>query len=47
MAETNLTRYHAFVEGRVQGVGFRMFVLQHAEQYGLTGWVRNTSATEL
>jgi acylphosphatase len=47
MAVTNLTRYHAFVEGRVQGVGFRMFVLQHAEQYGLTGWVRNTWQDEV
>ena len=29
------------VSGRVQGVGFRWFVLQRAEPLGLRGWVRN------
>lgn len=32
---------HAFVEGRVQGVGFRYFVVDSALSLGLTGWVRN------
>lgn len=32
-----------WVEGRVQGVGFRYFVLNRAKMYDLTGWVRNTS----
>jgi len=32
---------HAFVAGRVQGVGFRHFVLLVASQLGLFGWVRN------
>ncbi|MBK8984651.1 MAG: carbamoyltransferase HypF [Chloroflexi bacterium] len=32
------------VNGIVQGVGFRPFVFALAEQYGLVGWVRNTSA---
>ena len=32
---------HAFVEGHVQGVGFRYFVLEVAQQLQLTGWVRN------
>ncbi len=36
------TRLHAFVDGSVQGVGFRMFVLDHAQALGLNGWVRNT-----
>jgi acylphosphatase len=29
------------VSGRVQGVGFRWFVLRHAERLGLAGWARN------
>jgi len=34
-------RLHVFVEGRVQGVGFRYATYQRALSYGLTGWVRN------
>jgi acylphosphatase len=29
------------VHGRVQGVGFRYFVRQHARDRGITGWVKN------
>lgn len=32
---------HAWVEGRVQGVGFRYFVQAEAQQLNITGWVRN------
>jgi acylphosphatase len=35
-------RLHAYVEGRVQGVGFRYFVLDIASGLNLSGWVRNT-----
>ena len=34
-------RLHAIVEGRVQGVGFRYFVMTAARELHLTGWVRN------
>ena len=30
-----------FVTGRVQGVGFRYFVMRHAQAAGVTGFVRN------
>jgi acylphosphatase len=36
-----LERIHVRVTGRVQGVGFRAFVLEAAEQAGISGWVRN------
>lgn len=29
------------VTGRVQGVGYRAFVVQHARVLGLAGWVQN------
>ena len=29
--------------GRVQGVGFRYFAKYKAEEYEISGWVRNTS----
>lgn len=32
------------INGIVQGVGFRPFVYALAKRFGLTGWVRNTSA---
>ena len=35
------SRMHAVITGRVQGVGFRYFVLRNAKQLRLVGWVRN------
>jgi acylphosphatase len=32
---------HVRVRGRVQGVGFRMFVEDAAAMHGVDGWVRN------
>ena len=34
-------RLSARVVGRVQGVGFRWWVVQEADELGLTGWVMN------
>ena len=34
-------RLHAFVSGMVQGVGFRYFVLDAANDARSVGWVRN------
>lgn len=34
-------RISATVQGRVQGVGFRQYVLRCAQQYELRGWTRN------
>jgi acylphosphatase len=36
-------RLDATVSGRVQGVGFRYFVLREAMDLGLDGWVANAS----
>ena len=41
MSADNRIRMHASVEGRVQGVGFRYFVLDKAQPLDITGWVRN------
>ena len=32
---------HILFYGRVQGVGFRYYAVQKANQLGLTGWVKN------
>ena len=39
----DLVRYFGTATGRVQGVGFRMFVQQNAMNFGITGWVKNMS----
>jgi acylphosphatase len=36
-----LTAFRFRVRGRVQGVGYRYFVMREAEQRGVTGYVRN------
>jgi acylphosphatase len=36
-----LEELHAYVHGRVQGVGFRYFVVHKAQSLGLRGYARN------
>lgn len=43
MNSGEIVRLCVKVEGRVQGVGFRYFVLEKALQLALSGWVRNIS----
>lgn len=37
----DLVRYFGTATGRVQGVGFRMYVQQQATELDMTGWVKN------
>jgi acylphosphatase len=41
MSESEQIRLHAVVKGRVQGVGFRAFVVETGHLLGATGWARN------
>ena len=42
MIQNDKIRVAYRVIGRVQGVGFRWFVVNEAKRLGLSGWVRNT-----
>ncbi|MCA1554097.1 MAG: Sua5/YciO/YrdC/YwlC family protein, partial [Chloroflexi bacterium] len=44
VVHTAVERRRIHVEGIVQGVGFRPFVFNLAQQYGLGGWVLNNSS---
>jgi hydrogenase maturation protein HypF len=39
-----MKRFHIYVSGNVQGVGFRYFVNKLATEMGLAGWVRNADS---
>ena len=39
--DSETTRIHVVVRGRVQGVGFRWFVREVARGLDLAGWVKN------
>lgn len=41
MSESEMVRLHAVIKGRVQGVGFRAFVVENGVALGATGWARN------
>lgn len=41
MTENGARRIHAFINGRVQGVGYRYFAQGAAEKLGLSGEVKN------
>ena len=34
-------RVHVFIRGKVQGVGFRAFTKENADELGIKGWVKN------
>lgn len=39
----DLVRAHIYIQGRVQGVGFRAYTRDYARRSGVEGWVRNLS----
>ena len=41
MSESETSRLHVVLKGRVQGVGFRYFVRDNARALEIRGWVRN------
>ncbi len=42
MSEQENVRLHVTIDGRVQGVGYRYYVLENALPRQLTGWVQNS-----
>ena len=41
MSQNDIQELHAYVRGRVQGVGFRYYVVEKALALGLRGYARN------
>ncbi len=37
-----MVQYEIIISGRVQGVGYRYFAVQKANEMGITGWVKNS-----
>lgn len=43
MMQNDKNRLHLRITGRVQGVGFRWYILSEGRRLGLRGWVRNNA----
>jgi acylphosphatase len=41
MSNEEQARLHAIIHGRVQGVGFRAYVIENGITLGVKGWTRN------
>ncbi len=42
-----MTAYDIYVKGRVQGVGYRYFIKRIAQEFGVTGYVKNLKSGEV
>lgn len=41
MSDKNKVRLHVYIQGYVQGVGFRYMILQKAKELGINGYIRH------